>query len=295
MSDAPAEFDDVLSSWTPVPERVTGELAAWPAEALAALLGSSLPEDGTLPPLWYEIYLRSARPVAALGADGHPREAALVPPLAHRRRMFGGGRITVETPLCVGDTVTRTSSVSDLRVRNGRTGWLLLLTELHEFSVDGELRVREERDVVYRRPEDVVRTRDGAGRCGPDTAGDAASPQTGPAAGGTDFALDPDERLLFCFSALTYNPHRIHYDRDYTRQVEGHRDLLVHGPLLAIGAIEAARRVASRAIRSVNYRLVAPSHPGSPVTFPVRHDDGTVTVTGLQDGQAKVEARIAWT
>ncbi|HET8716926.1 MAG TPA: hypothetical protein VFM50_04175 [Nocardioidaceae bacterium] len=288
MSQPPAEFDEVRRSWSPTGEQVTGRLDPWPAQALAALLGTTLPGDGTLPPLWSEAYLRSARPVSALGEDGHPADGALVPPLPHRRRMFGGGRIVVTAPLRLGETATRTSSVRDVRLRQGRSGWLLLLTELHELRVGDDVRVREERDIVYRRPEDVARPAASGGTpasCGAGVPDDDA-----------DFVLHPDERQLFCFSALTYNAHRIHYDRDYTRQVEGHRDLLVHGPLLVIGAIEAARRIrpeASAPITSVDYRLVAPSHPGSPVVFSTAPgNDRTARVVGTQDGVATVEARV---
>lgn len=287
MSQPPAEFDEALRAWSPAGEQVTGRLDPWPAQALAALLDTTLPGDGTLPPLWTEAYLRAARPVSALGDDGHPVDGALVPPLPRRRRMFGGGRIVVTAPLRLGETVTRTSSVSNVRVRQGRSGWLLLLTELHELRVGDDVRVREERDIVYRRPEDVARS--------------AAAAAPAPSAAGVpeehaDYVLHPDERLLFCFSALTYNAHRIHYDRDYTRRVEGHRDLLVHGPLLVIGALEAARRVRPETgapVTSVDYRLVAPSHPGRPVIFSADPADGQATrVVGTQDGVATVEARV---
>lgn len=280
---APQEFQEILDSWAPEPETARGELCLWPAEALAALLGGPAPEPGAaLPPLWHELYLRRPRPVAELGPDGHPRADALVPPLARRRRMFGGGRITVHEPLCIGESAVRRSSVLTVRVREGRSGWLLLVTELHEFSVDGVDRVREERDIIYRLAADVSRQGD--------VSGDSAAPP-----GQQVLELDVDERLLFCFSALTYNAHRIHYDRPFTSEVEGHPDLLVHGPLLAIGAIEAARRLGSRDIGSVTYRLVAPAYPTAPVSFVVDGAEAAVaTVVGTQDGAVKVEATIGW-
>lgn len=282
-SAAPPEFAKILDSWHPVPETVQGELGLWPAEALAALLGGQAPELGAdLPPLWYEVYLRRPHAVGELGPDGHPFADALVPPLAQRRRMFGGGRITIHQPLRLGETAARKSSVTAIRTRKGRSGWLLLVTELHEFSVDGVDRVSEERDIVYRLAADVSRHRE------------AGSSFQAPA-GQRVLTLAVDERLLFCFSALTYNAHRIHYDRRFTIDVEGHPDLLVHGPLLALGAIEAARRVVRRDISSVTYRLVSPCYPTSPVAF---HALGTevaaTTVVGAQDGVAKVEAAVTW-
>jgi 3-methylfumaryl-CoA hydratase len=215
-----------------------------------------------------------------LGPDGHPQTDALVPPLVDRRRMFGGGRITVHEPLCLGEVAVRKSSVESIRIREGRSGWLLLITERHEFSVDGVDRVQEERDIIYRQSVDqshhVRRTRQA------------------PVSAMKVFELDVDERLLFCFSALTYNAHRIHYDRRYTIDVEGHPDLLVHGPLLAIGAVEAARRTRDGHISSIDYRLVAPSYPNTPITFAMEAEDAQTTVFGVQGGQVKVVARVAW-
>jgi 3-methylfumaryl-CoA hydratase len=152
--------------------------------------------------------------------------------------------------------------------------------------VDGEVRVRDERDIVYRLPADVARSGSSA------PPGSAAS--AGAVAGAPVLGLDVDERVLFMFSALTYNAHRIHYDRRYTVEVEGHRDLLVHGPLLAIGAVEAARRTRPAEIATVEYRLVAPSYPGSPLDFAADAGEESTAVTGTQDGVTKVQARVTW-
>jgi len=281
--EAPPEFAKILDSWHPDPETVRGELCLWPAEALAALLGGRAPELGAdLPPLWYEVYLRRPHAMVELGPDGHAVADALVPPLADRRRMFGGGRITIHQPLRLGETVGRMSSVKEIRVREGRSGWLLLVTELHEFSVDGVVRVSEDRDIVYRLAADVPRHRE-------------ASRHSAAPTGQRVLELAMDERMLFCFSALTYNAHRIHYDRRFTVEVEGHPDLLVHGPLLALGAIEAAKRVSDRDISSVTYRLVSPSYPTAPVSFFVDEAEAAVTtVLAKQEGVVKAEATVTW-
>ena len=283
--ECPREFADVLSGWRPAPQVVQGELSPWPAQALAALLGASpLGPGDALPPLWHEVYLHQPYAVTDLGPEGHLAEGGLLPPLAERRRMFGGGRITVEQPLRVGEVATRTSTVTRLRVREGRSGWLLLLTELHEITVAGAPRVTDERDIVYRVSRAAV---------SPPAATSPATPLPAPPA--PAFGLDVDERVLFMFSALTYNAHRIHYDRRYTVDVEGHRDLLVHGPLLAIGAVEAARRTGTGDISAFSYRLMTPSYPSTPITFGVeRADHRETTVTGSQDGVVCVEARVTW-
>lgn len=283
MSGVPPQFQAVLDDWQPGVETVHGELGLFPAQALAALLNSPLPEAGSaLTPLWSEVYLRQPRPMDELGPDGHPRSDVLVPPLAQRRRMFGGGRVTVTEPLRIGEQATRRSSVKDVRVREGRSGWLLLATEVHEYLVGERPRVAEERDIVYRLPTDV-----------------AAAPRAPTLAdlegGQVVYRLEPDERMLFCFSALTYNAHRIHYDRRYAVDIEGHRDLLVHGPLLAIGAIEAALRVTSGEPDTVTYRLLHPCFLTSPVEFALMPPAGGSTrVLGVQDGVAIMEASLTW-
>lgn len=283
MNGAPQEFERILDQWRPEPEVVQGELCRWPADALTALLGGrALGPGGPLPPLWHELYLHQAHAVAELGEEGHPLGGSLLPPLLERRRMFGGGRITVDEPMRLGETAKRTSSVNDIRVREGRSGWLLLLTEQHLFSVDGVPRLRDERDIIYRLPADASRA--------------AASREApGRTTGRPVFRLDVDERMLFMFSALTYNAHRIHYDRRYTVDVDGHPDLLVHGPLLAIGAIEAARRERDAEISAVTYRLVAPSYPTSPIEFSVQHHEASVLrVWGVQSGVVKIEAGVVF-
>lgn len=293
QEDPPPDFAEVDRTWSPAPESVRGELGPWPAQALAALLACPAPAYGEdLPPLWSELYLRTTRASSELAPDGHPVQDALVPPLARRRRMFGGGRVRVREPLRVGDEAERTSSVQSTRVRRGRSGWLLLVTERHVHSVGGTERVSEERDVVYRQPVDA------SGDQGRDGAGPVAGLPPDPDAvlvGRPAFELLADVPLLFCFSALTYNAHRIHYDRGYAVDVEGYQDLLVHGPLLALGAVEAARRRSSRLIGSLTYRLTAPAHPAEPVHFRVAdRDRGSATVTGEQAGRVVVQAQVGW-
>ncbi len=284
MSDEqpPAEFQQVLDSWRPAAIRVSGRIDAWPTRALAALLGAPAPVTGeALPLLWHEVHLHDAPRPDDLAADGHPR-AGLLPPLKERRRMFGGGKVEVLAPMLVGEEVTRDSRVVDVRLRHGRSGWLLLVTEEHDFRNDGRLLVRDRRDIVYRVPSDISGTAGGAPVVPPEDL-----PQ-GPAA----LELETDPRVLFMYSALTYNPHRIHYDRDFTRDVEGHPDLLVHGPLLATGCAEAARRLLG-SLCVMEYRLVAPAYCGEPVRFHVReHDDGACEVSALQGRRVCARAQV---
>ena len=280
MSQPPEEFSAVAASWRPAEATVEGRIDEWSARALAALLGAAAPLAGQpLPLTWHEVLLHGTPAPGDLGPDGHAL-GGLLPPLSARQRRFGGGRVEVLAPLVVGAAATRVSRVADVRLREGRSGWLLLVTEEHEILSGGVLRVHDRRDLVYRAAADVLHS----------VAGATADSQAGPPVGAVTMSLEPDARLLFMYSALTYNPHRIHYDPDYVRQVEGHGRLLVHGPLIATACAEVAHRVVGQ-LRSLEYRLVAPAFVGVPVTFHAqRSDDGACAVWATQDGRVCARA-----
>jgi 3-methylfumaryl-CoA hydratase len=209
-------------------------IAPGPARALAALLDRDVDLSEPLPALWHWVYLLDRPRQDELGRDGHRRTSTLAAPPepAHEwRRMFAGGRVEQLGGLRVGDPATRRSRVRDRVRRTGRSGELEFVTVEHELVQGGRPVVREEQDIVYR---PVV-----------------ATERPDPVAPGPD-AVDPT--LLFRFSALTYNAHRIHYDRDYATGVEGYPGLLVHGPLQALLMAEAA----GPGVRRFDYRLVAP-------------------------------------
>ncbi|WP_306320299.1 MULTISPECIES: MaoC family dehydratase N-terminal domain-containing protein [unclassified Streptomyces] len=262
-------FARIEAEWRPEPVETTEFLTVAPARALSGLFDQEPVVGGVgdaLPPLWHWLYLLDRPAQAELGEDGHPRDGLFLPPLPERRRMFGGGRYTFRAPLRVGDLVTRRSEVVSVRVREGGSGPLLLVTVRHAYAVEGEVRTVEEQDIVYKRPGGVVA---GAPKLSEQAA--ATTPEQPPQQPTTrwSFTLRPDPSLLFRFSALTYNAHRIHYDRDYARDVEGYPDLVVHGPLLALSLLELPRRYApERQVAAFSFRAKAPLF--APREFAVR-------------------------
>lgn len=270
-------------------------LVPGPAEALAGLVGVPVPDlspGSTLPFLWHWLYLLDRPPQAALGADGHRAQGGIpLPPGPGRRRMFAGGRVRSIGSLRYFETATRRTFQAAVREKQGRSGPLTFVTVAHEISQGDRVVVTEEQDIVYR---------DSGGRAsaGTSTSPPAPTPARTMGAPGTQsWRVDVDEVLLFRFSALTYNSHRIHYDRDYARGQEGYPGLVVHGPLQALLMAELGRRCGGdQAIEgadwSFEYRLLAPLFEGQGLvvsgsrradgmTLEVRDAGGRLTAAGV--------------
>jgi 3-methylfumaryl-CoA hydratase len=185
------------------------------------------------PPLSHWMFFAALARQSQLGPDGHPQRGGFLPPVPLPRRMWAGGRLQFHHPLHVGDEVSRTSRIVSVDAKSGRSGALAFVTVRHEVANAGGVAIVEEHDIVYREAP-----RPGAA---------AATPQ--PAATDETFSrrIVPDPVLLFRYSALTFNGHRIHYDRSYVTEVEGYPGLIVHGPLIATLLMDLLRRERPRA------------------------------------------------
>jgi len=198
-----------------------------PAEALAGMLDIDAPSAGDeLPALWHWIYLLERRRQSDLGPDGHPRHGIPAPPGPGRLRMFAGGRVSMHTPLRFRQPATRTTRVIRTAEKEGKSGLLTFVTVRSDIEQGGRLAIADEQDIVYRAPGSTL----------PAKSNTAETP-----APMGSLALDVDSVVLFRFSALTYNAHRIHYDSAYAAQ-EGYPGLVVHGPLQALMMGELIRR-----------------------------------------------------
>ncbi len=229
-----------------------------PSEALANLLGTDIPTD-ELPALWHWIHLLEKRPHADLGPDGHPTFGTPAPPGPGRQRMFAGGRVRTHALLMFGKPATRTTWVAETKEKQGSTGPLTFVTVRNEYAQGGRVCIVDESDIVYRTLGLNLAVRAGTLQSLP--VEPVPVPRT-PA-----FTLTADEALLFRFSALTYNAHRIHYDHNWVRQ-EGYSGLVVHGPLQALMMGELVRRRGDGLVgKQFVYRLVSPMI--GPQTFTV--------------------------
>jgi 3-methylfumaryl-CoA hydratase len=188
-----------------------------------------LARGDTLPPLWHWLIAPPTMRQSQLGSDGHPRRGDFLPPVKLERRMWAGSRVEFHTPLAVGETVRRQSTIMGIDHKDGASGALVFVRVEHRWTGPAGLAVMEEQDIVYR---DFPKSAETPKRR-PETV-------TGPS--DWEWRLTPDPVLLFRYSAATYNGHRIHYDRDYATNVEGYSGLVVHGPLTATLMMEALRR-----------------------------------------------------
>ncbi|CAH2599271.1 Mesaconyl-C(4)-CoA hydratase [Rhodovastum atsumiense] len=244
-----------LRGWIGRQETLTDIVTPFPVAALAATLDRDdpAPRDGDpLPPLWHWLYFLPRAPQSQIGPDGHPRRGGFLPPVSLPRRMWAGGRLTFPGTLRIGDTITRTSTIADVTFKEGRSGALVFVLVRHEIAGPGGLAITEEQDIVYR---DAARPGD-------------APPPARPAPSGAGWHRDilPDPVLLFRYSALTFNSHRIHYDRRYGTEAEGYPGLVVHGPLLATLLVDLARRNDPRPITGFRFRAQNPVFDIAPFT-----------------------------
>jgi 3-methylfumaryl-CoA hydratase len=270
----------------------TEMLVPEPAYALGALLGVPVPElarGAGLPLLWHWIYLLDRPPQADLGPDGVPLRGTIASFRAPgRRRMWAGGRVRASGPLRCGEPATKRSQVGSVQEKQGRSGPLTLVTVEHQILQRDRVVIDERQDIVYiaARPAPDPTAADPAAAdpaAADPAAADpaAAGPEVRPADG--EWAIDVSPALLFRFSALTYNAHRIHYDRDYARQVEGYPGLVTHGPLQALAMTEAARTAGCHPAQpAFEYRLTAPlfEAQGMVVSAAAEHD---TVLTAVRD------------
>lgn len=264
-----SEFD----SWIGKSQSVQDVLEPARSNALSVALGGegALQAGDELPLLHHWLYFWDVKPPSGIGADGHPAKGGFLPPVALPRRMWAGGRLTFLKPLRLGDTVTKTSTILSVTEKTGRSGTLVFVTVQHELSAGDGVAVREEQDLVYREPAAVS----------------LPAPVAGPApAAAWAETLDPNSVLLFRYSALTMNGHRIHYDRPYAIEEEAYPALVVHGPLQATLLIDLAARKLSAPITGFDFRGEKPAFDGAPL-----HVCGDVTDDGAsvwtQQGDAK--------
>ena len=266
-----------LQNWIGRTQTRHDVIAPAPAAGLWACLDHEQARDLTgelLPPCWHWLYFQDVVAASGLGADGHPGRGGFIPPVPLPRRMWAGSRLKFVSPLKVGDDARRESTIADVRHKQGRSGDLVFLTLHHQIFVGDVLAIDEEQDLVYRardKSDGVVR------------------PGTAPAAAQWSREITPDPVLLFRYSALTFNSHRIHYDREYATGEEGYASLVVQGPLTATLLLDLLHReIPGVQVAAFDFRAVRPLLEGSVLKLQGRRDDRDVLLWALDDSDALV-------
>lgn len=253
-----------FEDWIGRTQTVTDVLQPARSNALDLALGGTgaLKEGDALPLLDHWLHFWDVKPPLELGLDGHPAKGGFLPPVPLPRRMWAGGRLTFQKPLLLGQTVTRTSTIAAVTEKSGRSGTLVFVTVRHDLDGGDGVAVSEEQDLVYREP----------------AAGVLSMPQASSAPGATwQEQVNPDPVLLFRYSALTMNGHRIHYDRPYAMGEESYPALVVHGPLQAALLIRLAARKLGGPLAGFEFRGQQPAFDGVPL-----HVCGDPDETGAQ-------------
>ena len=247
-----------LQDWIGKSETVHDVATATPYAALAATLdwpsepGAQRPLAGTpLPPLWHWLYFLPISQQSEIGPDGHPKRGGFMPPVPLPRRMWAGSDFEFHAPLLIGDALSRTSTIVDVKEKSGRTGPLIFVKVRHELRRNNaaEVALTEHHNIVYRDASPV----------GNESTDTAPPPQSAAGAWDWERRIVPDDVLLFRYSALTFNGHRIHYDRKYVTEVEGYPGLIVHGPLIATLLMDLLRRQQPNAlVKKFEFKAVRP-------------------------------------
>ena len=266
-----------LHQWVGRQHRERSTLEPWPARALAAALDRDGPPPRVgdpLAPAWHWLYFLGVTRASELGPDGHAKRGVFLPPVPLPRRMWAGGRFRFERPLRIGETAEKVSTVTSVDAKQGRSGPLVFVTVTHEIAGQDGRALTEEHDIVYR------------GHAAPGPGNGGPPPRTAPAEAEVSREIVPDPVLLFRYSALTFNGHRIHYDRRYCVDVEGYPGLVVHGPLIATLLLDLlGRQLPEAALRTFSYRAVRPVFDTAPFKVCGRRQDGKVLLWA-QDSQA---------
>jgi 3-methylfumaryl-CoA hydratase len=276
-----SKMSEDYSAWVGKCEELVDVLEPARSNALRAALGDPEPlADGAqLPLLHHWLYFWNVQPPAGLGSDGHPAKGGFLPPVSLPRRMWAGGRLKFHAPLVLGEWVAKTSTILKVEAKSGKSGNLVFVTVEHKLSGDRGLAITEEQDLVYREPA---------------AAGSMAAPvDTGavPAAA-WHRPIEANPVLLFRYSALTMNGHRIHYDRPYAMGEEAYPALVVHGPLQATLLADLAVRNLGKSIATFSFRGMSPAFDGITLHVCGEADENGANLWTEQGGTKNMTATV---
>jgi 3-methylfumaryl-CoA hydratase len=281
MSLPPLDLD-LLKQWVGRSETREDLIHVAAVNAMAATLDKeqNLTAGAPLPLLWHWLFFWAVSPASGLGPDGHPKRGGFLPPVELPRRMWAGGRLKFDSDLPVASEAKRVSRIKAIDVKTGNSGRLAFVTVAHEIGAHGKVSIYEEHDIVYKSAplENEVAAQ-------PTPAAKLLVPELAL----WQREIVPDDVLLFRYSALTFNGHRIHYDRSYVTQHEGYPGLVVHGPLIATLLVDVLRRNTDRTLKKFEFKAVRPSFEcadGRAIKLMAQTKDNSHVTLWAQDHEA---------
>ena len=273
-----------LRTWIGRSETREDISTAGPLSRMAALLDRdpmSWPDGTPVPELWHWAYCLPCERQSGLGVDGHPARGGFLPPVPLPRRMWAGSKLDFLRPLVAGAAISRRSVISDVTCKEGRTGSLVFVTVEHQVCDAQGPVITERQDIVYRAAP---------------TPGAASGAATATAAQQAQWTrtIEPTQALLFRYSALTFNSHRIHYDRPYARDEEGYAGLVVHGPLIATLLVDLVHReLPGTRLRTFEFRGVSPLLDLARFRVCGRADAGGAISLWAEDDQGRIATKAS--
>jgi len=276
---------DYLKQWTGKQESVEETISVEPLHRLRATLDKepiAFNSGDAVPALWHWIYFLTPVRASELGRDGHPALGGFMPPIQLPQRMWAGGKLTFDQPLRIGDRAKKLSTVRGIKVKEGRSGLLCFVEVEHDIFVKNELRISEMHSIVYREIKPPKE--------------DRSLPSEAPANAQWSKQIVPDPTLLFRYSALTFNGHRIHYDLDFCRQQEGYPGLVFHGPLTATLLLDLAmERNPGRGLSAYEFRALSPLFDNAPFTLNGRMQDNQAAMwAASSDGRLAMKSTVSF-
>ncbi|HLR81863.1 MAG TPA: MaoC family dehydratase N-terminal domain-containing protein [Paenalcaligenes sp.] len=257
-----------LKQWVGKQETAQDQIYPTPVQAMALSLNHDAASilKAPLRPVWHWLYFLPMSPLSEAGPDGHPARGGFLPPVPLPRRMWASSELSFHEPIAIGDTLKRTSTIESVDHKQGRSGDLVFVTVNHQVHRGHTLCIDEKHHIVYREmpaPEAQIPT-----------------PPAAPTGAQWSRSVTPDPVLLFRYSALTFNSHRIHYDAPYTQEVEGYPGLVVHGPLVATLLLDLLHEhVPAATVKNYEFRAVSPTFCPDSFTLNGRVEEDGHTVT----------------
>jgi len=256
-----------LKQWVGKQETAHDQVYPTPVRAMALTLNHSADNAvlAPLPPVWHWLYFLPMSPLNETGPDGHPARGGFLPPVPLPRRMWASSELSFHAPIAIGDEIKRTSTIRSVEHKTGRSGDLVFVTVDHQIHTGQTLCIDEAHHIVY--------------RAMPKAGAALPTPPAAPTNSQWSRQVEPDPVLLFRYSALTFNGHRIHYDQPYTTTTEGYPGLVVHGPLVATLLLDLLHEHLPQAtVKSYKFRAMSPTFCPDPFSLHGRLEDDGRTV-----------------